>query len=110
MVGLNFSWDQPVTTNHIIVWDRSQNSPDNNQINKLKIGFSDGTSMQDLDMVSGGPRCVDVVFPSKTVTRVQLIPTDASGSNGYKEVEIWATGGLQYSGNSCSNRISRTPT
>src|SRR5229473_5301312 len=35
----------------------------------------------------------------------EIIPVDASGNNGYSEVEVWATTGPQYSNNTCVNKI-----
>ena len=102
-VPLNLNWTTPATIHRIVAWDRTQNSPDNQQINSLIINFSDGTATAPLDMVSGGPRCIDVSFPEKTVNGVQLLPFDASGTNGFSEVEVWATTGVQTSGNTCSN-------
>jgi hypothetical protein len=99
---LVFSWSQPVTIHRIVVWDRSQNSPDNNQINKIAINLSNGVSWN-LDMESGGRRCVNLTFGDQTVTSVTIHPDDASGNNGLKEVEIWAVDGNQSSGNSCTN-------
>ncbi len=103
---IDFSWAAPVTIDHIIVWDRSQNSPDNNQINLLGISLSDGTVVQNIDMVSGGPRCADITFSSRTVNWVHIYPWDSSGANGYKEIEIWSTTGPQSSGLTCSNHRS----
>ncbi|GEM_PF-2643463 len=104
--SLGFSWSQPVTIQHIIVWDRKQEGG----INSLLIGFSDDTSIQSIDMISAGPRCADITFPAKTVTWVNVIPFDSSGNNGFREVEIWATTGEQFSSNSCVNKLNRTPT
>jgi hypothetical protein len=102
--AITFSWPVPVTINHIIVWDRPQDSPDNNQINLLGISMSDGTANNSIDMASGGPRCADISLVSDhTVTWVQVYPWDSSGNNGYEEIEIWATTGPQSSGLSCSN-------
>ena len=55
-------------------------------------------------MISLGPRCADVTFPQKTITWLHIIPVDASGNNGYSEVEVWATTGPQYSNNTCVNK------
>ena len=57
-----------------------------------------------------GPRCADVTFPAKTVTRLHIIPVDASGNNGFREVEVWATSGPQYSNNTCVNQVMVTQT
>lgn len=101
---ITFSWSVPVTIHHIIVWDRPQNSPDNNQINLLGISMSDGAVSHNINMDSGGPRCADITLASNhTVTSVQVYPWDSSGNNGYSEIEIWATTGPQSSGLSCSN-------
>src|SRR5438105_10775103 len=95
----------PVTIHRVVVWDRKQSPSDNNQINKLKLSFSDGTSTGSIDMISLGPRCADVTLPEKTVTWLHIIPIDASGNNGYSEVEVWATTGPQYSNNTCVNKV-----
>jgi hypothetical protein len=108
MLGL--SWSRLAMIRRIVVWDRTQNSPDNSQVNQLDIHFSDGTIIRNLDMISGGPRCVDVSFPKKAVTWINLVPSDASGNNGYGEVAVWATSGPQSSSNACSNPRSGTPT
>ena len=59
-------------------------------------------------MISQGPCCADVTFPEKTVTWLHIIPVDASGNNGYSEVEVWATTGPQYSNNTCVNKVTVT--
>ena len=61
-------------------------------------------------MISQGPRCADVTFPEKTVTWLHIIPLDASGNNGYSEVEVWATTGPQYSNNTCVNKVTVSQT
>ncbi len=106
MVELDLSWAFPVTIHRVVVWDRKQSPSNNNQINTLKLSFSDGTSTGSINMVSQGPRCADVTFPEKTVTWLHIIPVDASGSNGYREVEVWATTGPQYSNNTCVNKVT----
>ncbi len=110
MAELDLNWAFPVTIHRVVVWDRKQSASDNNQINTLKLSFSDGTSTGSIDMISLGPRCADVIFPNKTVTWVHIIPLDASGNNGYSEVEVWATTGPQYSNNTCVNKITVTQT
>nr|HET6903502.1 hypothetical protein [Ktedonobacteraceae bacterium] len=105
MAELDLHWAFPVTIQRVVVWDRKQSATDNNQINKLRLSFSDGTSTGSIDMISGGPRCADVTFPEKTVSWLHIIPVDASGNNGYSEVEVWATTGPQYSNNSCVNKV-----
>ncbi len=110
MVELDLRWAFPVTIHRVVVWDRQQSTSDNNQINKLKLSFSDGTSTGSIEMISLGPRCADVTFPEKTVTWLHLIPVDASGNNGYREVEVWATTGPQYSNNTCVNKRIVTQT
>ena len=108
MVELDLTWAFPVTIHRVVVWDRKQSPSDNNQINKLKLSFSDGTSTGSIDMVSSGPRCADITLPEKTITWLHITPIDASGNNGYSEVEVWATTGPQYSNNTCVNK--QTPT
>lgn len=105
MTQLDLSWAFPVTIHRVVVWDRKQNNPDNNQVNKLKLSFGDGTSTGSIDMKSSGPRCADITFPEKTITQLHIIPLDASGNNGYSEVEVWATTGPQYSNNTCVNKV-----
>jgi transcriptional regulator with XRE-family HTH domain len=104
MVEMDLRWAFPITIHRVVVWDRRQSTSDNNQINKLKLSFSDGTSTGSLDMISQGPRCADVIFPTKTITWLHIIPVDASGNNGLREVEVWATTGSQYSKNTCVNK------
>ena len=110
MVELDLSWAFPVTIHRVVVWDRKQSTSDNNQINKLKLSFSDGTSTGSIDMISQGPRCADVTFPEKTITWLHIIPIDASGNNGYREVEVWTTTGPQNSNNTCVNQVTVTQT
>lgn len=87
---LTFLWSETVTVDRIIVWDRPQDSPDNNQINRLRITLSDGQSKL-FDMVSQGPRCIDVIVDSQTlIDSITLVAEDASGGNGLSEVEIWS--------------------
>ena len=101
---LALSWSQVQPVSRIIVWDRPQNSPDNNQINSIVITLSNGVSGQ-FNMNSGGPRCIDVQLPSpQTINSVTLAAVDASGNNGLSEVEIWV--GEKNSGSSCSNTAS----
>ncbi|HSX36114.1 MAG TPA: hypothetical protein VLH84_04245 [Patescibacteria group bacterium] len=106
---LGFVYAQPVTIQDVTVFDRAQNSPDNNQINKVSLAFSDGTVINNVDMVSGGPRCADISFPAKTITWVNVLPTDSSGNNGYREIQIWDTAGVVSSPNNCVNKVSATP-
>lgn len=110
MVELDLRWAFPVTIHRVVVWDRKQSASDNNQINKLKLSFSDGTSTGSIDMISQGPRCADMTLPEKTITWLHIIPVDASGNNGYREVEVWATTGSQYSNNTCVNQVTVTQT
>ena len=35
-----------------------------------------------------------------------IVPLDASGNNGFREVEVWATSGPQYSNKTCVNKIT----
>jgi hypothetical protein len=91
----------PMEITRIVVWDRPQNSPDNNQINALIIKLSNGVEGR-FGMDSGGRRCVDVTLSSpQTVSSVTLIADDASGDNGLSEVEIWV--GPKVGGPTCSN-------
>jgi hypothetical protein len=106
MTELDLSWAFPVTIHRVVVWDRKQSPSDNNQINKLKLVFSDGTSTGSIDMISQGPRCADITLPVKTITWLHTVPVDASGNNGYSEVEVWATTGPQYSNNTCVNKVT----
>jgi hypothetical protein len=84
MVGLELRWPFPVTIHRVVVWDRQQSATDNNQINKLKLIFSDGTATGSIDMISQGPRYADITFPAKPVTWLQITPVDASGNNGFR--------------------------
>ena len=100
--NLRLTLQDVATINRIIVWDRPQNSPDNNQINQLIVTLSNGMNKR-FDMNSGGPRCIDVTLSSpQTISWVNLKADDASGNNGLSEVEIWA--GSKTSGPNCSNR------
>jgi hypothetical protein len=99
---LRLTLAETATVNRIIVWDRPQNSPDNQQINALIISLSNGWSKR-FDMISGGPRCIDVTLSSpQRISWVNLKADDASGNNGLSEVEIWA--GSKTTGISCSNK------
>ena len=61
-------------------------------------------------MISQGPRCADLTFPEKTIIWLHITPIDASGNNGYREVEVWSTTGPQYSNNTCVNQVMVTQT
>lgn len=104
---LTLTWSQPATIHRVVVWDRSQSDSDNNQINMLQLRFSDGSVIAPMDMTSGGPRCIDVTFSSKTITSMTIEPVDQSGNNGLREVEVWATTGQQYSNSTCVMKINR---
>ncbi|MEO9027542.1 MAG: hypothetical protein ABI413_01870 [Ktedonobacteraceae bacterium] len=106
---IGFVFDQPQTIQDVVVFDRVQSSTDNNQINKTQLVFSDGTVINDIDMTSGGPRCAEVSFPAKTVSWVNIVPTDSSGNNGYREVQIWDTAGSVSSQNNCVKKYQYTP-
>lgn len=87
--------------NRIIVWDRPQNSPDNNQINTLLVTLSNGMSKY-FGMDSAGRRCIDISLSSpQIVDSVILSAADASGNNGLSEVEVWI--GNKSGGPTCSN-------
>jgi hypothetical protein len=53
-----------------------------------------------------GHDCVNVSFSARTVTWAEFDFNDHDGALALKEIEIWATTGLQSSGNSCSNSRS----
>ncbi len=106
---LGFVFAHPVTIQTVVVFDRKQNNPDNNQINNLQLVFSDGTVISNIDMTSGGPRCADVSFPKKQVSWVTVVPTDASGNNGFREVQVWDDKGSVSSQNNCVMKYSLTP-
>ncbi len=98
---LTLTWADSLPVTRIIVWDRPQNSPDNNQINALIITLGNGASKR-FGMDSGGRRCIDVsLSPPQTMRSVTLKADDASGNNGLGEVEIWIGG--KSGGPSCSN-------
>ncbi len=98
---LTLSLPDSFDISRILVWDRPQNSPDNQQINQIIISLSNGWSRQ-FGMNSGGPRCIDVTLSSpQTITSVTLQANDASGNNGLSEVEIWV--GSKTGGPTCSN-------
>lgn len=99
--NLSLSWGNPSLVSRIIVWDRPQNSPDNNQINALIITLSNGMSKR-FGMDSQGARCIDVTLAtSQAITSLTLKADDASGNNGLSEVEIWV--GPKTGGPTCSN-------
>ena len=50
-------------------------------------------------------RAADMVCFNGPTGGQEIIPVDASGNNGYSEVEVWATTGPQYSNNICVNKI-----
>jgi len=90
----------PMEVSRIIVWDRPQNSPDNNQINALIIRLSNGLEKR-FDMNSQGARCIDVTLTPQVISSVTLKAHDSSGNNGLSEVEIWV--GPKTGGPTCSN-------
>lgn len=99
--SLELRLPQPMPVSRILVWDRPQNSPDNNQINELIIRLSDGREGR-FDMNSQGARCVDVsLSSSSTISSVFLIADNASGNNGLSEIEIWI--GAKTSALTCPN-------
>jgi hypothetical protein len=106
---IGFVFDGPQTIQDVVVFDRAQSPTDNNQINKIQLVFSDGTIINDIDMTSGGPRCAEASFPAKTVSWVNVVPTDSSGNNGYREVQIWDTAGSVSSQNNCVKKYQYTP-
>src|SRR6266487_1713677 len=108
-VSLGFVFDHPVTIQSVVIFDRKQNNPDNNQINKVKVVFSNGTIVDNIDMTSGGPRCAQISFSPITVTSVNVVPFDSSGSNGYREIQIWDTSGVVASENNCVMKFQVTP-
>lgn len=98
---LQLSWSHRALVNRIIVWDRPQNSPDNNQINQLVVTLSNGFSER-FDMNSQGGRCVELQFSElQSIDAVTLMADDASGNNGLSEIEVWV--GEKTSGATCSN-------
>jgi len=99
--SLELRLPDPLQVNRILVWDRPQNSPDNNQINALIIRLSNGMEGR-FGMDSQGARCIDVTLSSpQTISSVTLKADDASGNNGLSEVEIWV--GSKTGGPACSN-------
>ncbi len=99
--SLTLSLPGTFDVSRILVWDRPQNSPDNQQINEIVISLSNGWSKR-FDMISGGPRCIDVTLASpQTIASVTLQADNASGNNGLSEVEIWV--GPKTGGPTCSN-------
>lgn len=86
----------------ILVWDRPQNSPDNQQIHQLAISLSNGWS-KTFEMISDGPRCIDVTLSTPQLLSFVILEAKvASGNNGLSEVEVWV--GPKTSGPGCSNR------
>jgi hypothetical protein len=99
--NLTLNWNELLPVNRVIVWDRPQNSPDNNQINALIIKLSNGISKR-FGMDSMGSRCIDIRFNTpQTISWITLIADDASGNNGLSEVEIWV--GDKTTSLSCGN-------
>lgn len=106
---LGFVFESPKLIKSVVVFDRLQSPTDNNQNNKSKLVFSDGTIIADIDMGSGGPRCAQVTMPAKAYSWVNVVPDDASGNNGFREVQIWDTTGEVFSNINCINKYDRTP-
>ncbi|MEI7987729.1 MAG: C39 family peptidase [Chloroflexota bacterium] len=99
--SLKLSWDTSVGVNRIIIYDRPSNSPDNNQINRIKVSLSNGMS-KEFDMLSQSDRCVNIMLDSAQHTNaVTLSVVDGSGDNGLSEIEIWS--GRVNSGLDCAN-------
>lgn len=97
---LRLPYTLPVS--RILIWDRPQNSPDNNQINEVVLRLSNGKQNR-FDMNSQGARCVDVILSTpQFVSSVFIIADNASGNNGLSEVEIWV--GSKTSSLSCANQ------
>ncbi len=107
---LGFVFDSPKQIKSVVIFDRNQSSMDNNQINKSKVVFSDGTVINNIDMTSGGPRCAQVDFPAKAVNWVNVLPDDASGNNGFREIQIWGSDGAVNHNNNCVMKFNVTPT
>ena len=63
-----------------------------------------------VDMWPTSARCVDVSFPTKIVNWIVFYPTEGAALHGYREIEIWAATGEQYSDNTCANKLNLTPT
>lgn len=99
-VPLTITLPQPTKLVRILIWDRPQSSPDNNQINTLKLTV--GSRQAIFDMNSQGFRCIDVTISGTEITdTIVAQPWDASGQNGFSEIEIWASS--KTSGPTCSN-------
>jgi murein DD-endopeptidase MepM/ murein hydrolase activator NlpD len=106
--GTGFSWSEPVDVRRVVVWDREE-GPDKFAIGRLAIAFSDGTAVQQIDMWPTSARCVDVTIPTKLVDWIVFYPTEGAAGHGYREIEIWASTGEQYSDNTCANKLNVTP-
>jgi hypothetical protein len=104
-VPLSFIYSSPQTIQEIVVFDRAQSASDNNQENSIQLTFSDNTQIKYINMISGGPRCADVRFPAKAVSWVVVEPYDASGNNGFREVQIWDNSGTVHSSITCPNIV-----
>lgn len=105
-VPLSFVYSSPQMMQEIVVFDRAQSSTDNNQENSIQLTFSDGTQIKYINMQSGGPRCADVRFPAKAASWVVVEPYDASGNNGFREVQIWDNSGTVHSSITCPNIVN----
>ena len=104
---LTLSWDKAMRIERILVWDRPQNSPDNNQINKILIELSNGKRAS-FGMDSQGQRCVNILLgPAQTVRSITLKAADASGHNGLSEIEVWT--GEKRGGLRCGNQYFWRP-
>lgn len=101
---VHFSWAAPVTIDRAVVWD--QMSPGLPVTEKVALAFSDGTISDPIDMNSLGNQCADIAFAPKTVTWVEVIPWGGGTGHGFREIELWATTGVQQSNNVCVNHAS----
>jgi hypothetical protein len=94
------SWPEPVTIHRIAAWSAGGEP--------LSVGFSDGTGIPVIDMISDGPRCADVAFPPRSVRWLYVGPY-ADGASRLREVQVWALEGPQYSSFACWNVRVMTP-
>ncbi|MBN8595701.1 MAG: S8 family serine peptidase [Anaerolineae bacterium] len=106
----SLSWGAPTEVHRLVVWDRAYSANESQGINSILLAFSDGTTTSNIDLGSLGPRCADITFPARTITWVRVIPVDSNGNNGFREIEVYATTGQQYTNNTCVNPKSVTPT
>jgi len=101
---LGFVWSSPQTIQSIALFNHDPS------IYHLDLVFSDGTIIKDVDMTPLGTKCADVTLNTpKTVSWVNIVPTDGPSSAGFNEVQIFGNDGTAWSMNNCSSKFTMTP-